>query len=179
MKKRESQKLIMSAIENSGIDFKILNTLNGNPQHVRILAFDGSVDVYPATGTYKEQSGKFVRKSPDSFVHYLANLKPKISAIKAKSTDERIEDLEHYCAFLENEISQLKIIVDSLTKNVKSEYAPKYKAKPIINQDRVKQAIERGAEAKRQGKAESSNYYAGLNQPILFGHWQTGYHNEK
>ena len=169
----------MSAIENCGIGFKILNTLNGNPQHVRILAFDGSVDVYPATGTYKEQSGRFVRKSPDSFVSYLATLKPKVSAIKAKSTDDRIEDLEHYCAFLENEISQLKAIVGSLTKTSKNDNATAHKHKPLISQDRVTQAIERGAEAKRQGKPESSNYYAGLNQPILFGHWQAGYNNEK
>jgi hypothetical protein len=110
MNKKTQNKMIMDAVKSSGLSYKVLNELSGMPQHVRIVGFG---DVYPSTGTWKRESGAFNRKDPDGFVDAVLGGGSVKSAIKAKSKTtssviKRLNDLEEYCAFLENEINKLK-----------------------------------------------------------------------
>lgn len=92
---------IMQSITDSGMEFKILNTMNEKPQHVRITGFG---DVYPATGTWQDSRGGWHRRDPRGFFSAISR-KPTPKALKI---DERVVELEEYCAHLEMEISKIK-----------------------------------------------------------------------
>ena len=131
----ENQKLIMKAIEDSGLDFKILNRAGDNPpHHVRIFACAGSVDIFLTTGTYRTRGWRYVAKSPDSFTSYIATLKPRIKVSESKSKDERIKELEKYCMFFDDEIDELKRLVRNA--NVKN----KELQEKIVKYEESKQA---------------------------------------
>ena len=103
--KKNFTTLIVNAVEGSGLEYKVLNVLNGKPQHIRI---DGFGDVYPSTATWLDKHGDWHRKDLNGFIR-------AIDAVKINNTDDdlvkRVTDLEEYCAHLEDEIEKLKLYV--------------------------------------------------------------------
>ena len=102
MKKINLTRTIVKAIENSGLDFKILNVINGRPQHIRIKSFG---DIYPSTGTWRDNHGEWHRNGHESFLREIAKIKQPTKS----DLEQRVTDLEEYCAHLENELNILKI----------------------------------------------------------------------
>lgn len=104
MNKKLCAKMIMDSLKGSGRNYRVLNELNGSPQHVRI---DGFGDVYPATGTWLDIENKWHRKDPESFVTAIAG-KFKTAGSKTGKLEKRVNDLEEHVAWLEDELSKLK-----------------------------------------------------------------------
>lgn len=98
-KKQKLNTQIMGCLESGAFDYKILNYLNGMPQHVRV---NGIGDVYPSTGTWQGTDGKYHKCDPDSFILLL------LGSDKPKTLEQRVIDLEEYVAYLESEILSIR-----------------------------------------------------------------------
>ena len=101
-KKLERALEILKAIKSKYPEFKILDGDELSPKHIRVEGFG---DVWPATGTYR--IGKeYFRNNPKALLialgqeHKPAGGKPSLS--------QRVQELEEYCAWLENRLSELE-----------------------------------------------------------------------
>lgn len=97
-KKQKLNKQIMGCLESGSFDYKVLNELNGMPQHVRV---HGVGDVYPSTGTWQGIDGKYHKCDPNSFILLL------LGSDKPKTLEQRVTELEEYVAHLEMKIEEL------------------------------------------------------------------------
>lgn len=98
MKKFQVNALIMDSLKSSGLDYKVLNHLNGLPQHVRV---EGIGDVYPSTGTWCGIDKNYHKNDVNGFILLILDKAP------VKSIEDRVTDLEEYVAHLEMKIEAL------------------------------------------------------------------------
>jgi hypothetical protein len=98
MKKFQVNALIMDSLKSSGLDYKVLNYLNGLPQHVRV---EGVCDVYPSTGTWCGIDKSYRKNDVNGFILLI------LDSDKPKTLEQRLTDLEEYVAHLEMKIEDL------------------------------------------------------------------------
>lgn len=98
MKKFQVNALIMDSLKYSGLDYKVLNHLNGLPQHVRV---EGVGDVYPSTGTWCGIDKIYRKNDVNGFIQLL------LGSCKPKTLELRVTDLEEYVAYLEMKIEAI------------------------------------------------------------------------
>jgi hypothetical protein len=98
MKKFQINALIMDSLKNSGLCYKVLNHLNGLPQHVRV---EGVGDVYPSTGTWCGIDKSYHKNDVNGFILLI------LGSEKPKTLEQRLTELEEYVAHLEMKIEAL------------------------------------------------------------------------
>ena len=99
MTKSEREKMVIKVIIESGKPYKILNSVKGIAQHIRIEGFG---DVYPTTGTWLDGNNKWHRKDLDGFIAALLADKSKSREQESRgSLAQRIANLEDRLARVE------------------------------------------------------------------------------
>ncbi len=92
---------IVNFLSDRGIPYKVLNTCGDKLSHIRISTGNGALDVWPQTGTY--YINKKHHKSDLKGLFSLLDSKPKVTL---SSLEERLCELEHFCAYLEDIINK-------------------------------------------------------------------------
>lgn len=102
-KKLERAKEILNLIHKHKPNYQILDGDESEPRHVRI---DGFGDIWPATGTYR--IGKQIHKNDTKgLIRAITGNKSYIEFGKP-TISQRVQELEEYCAWLENRLSVLE-----------------------------------------------------------------------
>lgn len=107
MNKKQLAEKVIKAVRASGKVYTILDGDETKPRHIRI---DGWGDVWPSTSTFRHGK-KWYRRNYKQLCALLSVSPEESTKRRNKSNTEietRIKDLEEYCAFLEQEIDQIK-----------------------------------------------------------------------
>lgn len=107
MNKKQTAENVMKAVKESG---KIYTILDGDETKARHIRIAGWGDIWPSTATFRHGK-KWHKKNYKALCKLLSVDPVEASKNKNKASEEltkRINDLEEYCAFLEQEIDNIK-----------------------------------------------------------------------
>lgn len=100
--KNEHYSEIVGFLTDRGIPYKVLNTCNDKLSHIRISTGNGALDVWPQTGTY--YINKKHHKNDLKGLFNILESKPKVTIAVL---EQRIFEVEHFCAYLEDMINTI------------------------------------------------------------------------